>query len=235
MIGDGSTERDAEHAPSHTGPDRPERRPEQPINQPEEGREELPLSLDIPTAEEQERMVEAILFASREPLSTSRIAERLPHGCDARSAIDRLRRRYEGRGVNLVRSGAAWAFRTAPDLRFLLSREVVETRKLSRAGIETLAIVAYHGPVTRTEIEEIRGVSVSKGTLDQLLELGWVRLGRRRETPGRPATYVTTDAFLDQFGLESATDLPGLADLRAAGFLGDPAVQTDLSLPDPEP
>ena len=191
-----------------------------------------PSSFEIPSPEEQERMVEAILFASPEPLTPAQIAERLPQGSDVRAALDRLRRRYEGRGVNLLRSGATWAFRTAPDLRFLLSREVVETRKLSRAGIETLAIVAYHGPVTRTEIEEVRGVSVSKGTLDQLIELGWVRLGRRRDTPGRPATYVTTDAFLGHFGLESASDLPSLADLRAAGFLG--GVQEALPLPEPE-
>lgn len=191
-----------------------------------------PSGIVVPSPEEQERMVEAILFAAPEPLTTSQIAERLPHGSDVRAALDRLRRRYEGRGVNLLRSGSTWAFRTAPDLRFLLSREVVETRKLSRAGIETLAIVAYHGPVTRTEIEEIRGVSVSKGTLDQLIEMGWVRLGRRRDTPGRPATYVTTDAFLGHFGLESASDLPNLADLRAAGFLG--GVQEDLALPEPE-
>ena len=191
-----------------------------------------PLSFEIPSPDEQERMVEAVLFAAPEPLTTAQVAERLPQGSEVRAALDRLRRRYEGRGVNLMRSGATWAFRTAPDLRFLLSREVVETRKLSRAGIETLAIVAYHGPVTRTEIEEIRGVSVSKGTLDQLIELGWVRLGRRRDTPGRPATYVTTDAFLSHFGLESASDLPSLADLRAAGFLG--GAQEDLPLPEPE-
>ena len=191
-----------------------------------------PSSFEIPSPEEQERMVEAILFAAPDPLTTAQIAERLPQGSDVRAALDRLRRRYEGRGVNLVRSGGGWAFRTAPDLRFLLAREVVETRKLSRAGIETLAIVAYHGPVTRTEIEEIRGVSVSKGTLDQLIELGWVRLGRRRDTPGRPATYVTTDAFLGHFGLESASDLPNLADLRAGGFLR--GVQEDLPLPEPE-
>ncbi|WP_210527573.1 SMC-Scp complex subunit ScpB [Rubellimicrobium arenae] len=188
----------------------------------------------MPSPDQQDRMVEAILFAAPEPLSVSQIAERLPSGSDPRAALDRLRRLYEGRGVQLVRAGGLWAFRTAPDLGFLMSRDVVERRKLSRAGIETLAVVAYHGPVTRTEIEEIRGVSVSKGTLDQLVEMGWVKLGRRRPTPGRPATYVTTDAFLDHFGLESAADLPGLADLRAAGFLGDPMVQDDLPLPEPE-
>lgn len=187
-----------------------------------------------PTPEEQERMVEALLFASPEPLTAQDLAQRLPPGCDPRAALARLQRRYEGRGIELQRAGAAYAFRTAADLRHLLTREVVELRKLSRAGIETLAIVAYHGPVTRTEIEEIRGVTVSRGTLDQLMELGWVRLGRRRETPGRPATYVTTDAFLDHFGLGSAADLPSLPDLRAAGFLGDPLAQPDLPLPELE-
>lgn len=187
-----------------------------------------------PSPAEQERMVEAILFAAAGPLTTAQIAGRLPPGSDARATLDRLRRSYEGRGVNLARAGATWAFRTAPDLRFLLAREVEEVRRLSRAGIETLAIVAYHGPVTRTEIEEMRGVSVSRGTLDQLIELGWVRPGRRRETPGRPGTFVTTDAFLSHFGLESASDLPSLADLRAAGFLGEPAMQEDQPPPDPE-
>ena len=134
-------------------------------------------------------------------------------------ALAALRRRYEGRGVELSRVGDGWAFRTAADLGFLMSREVVETRKLSRAAIETLAIVAYHQPVTRAEIEEIRGVSVSGGTLDQLIELGWVRLGRRKMTPGRPMTFVVTQGFLDHFGLESDRDLPGIAELRAAGLL----------------
>jgi len=186
------------------------------------------------TPEELERTVEAILFAAPTPLTATQIVERLPPGTDPRPALDRLRRHYAHRGVNLVRAGEAWAFRTAPDLRHVLTREIVETRKLSRAGIETLAIVAYHGPVTRTEIEEIRGVSVSRGTLDQLVELGWVRVGKRRPTPGRPVTHVTTDAFLDHFGLENASDLPGLADLKAARFLGDPTVQEDLPLPAPE-
>jgi segregation and condensation protein B len=173
----------------------------------------------IPDATEQERMVEAVLFASSEPLSQREIAERLPVGCDVGEAIVALRRRYEGRGVQLMRLGDAWAFRTASDLGFLMSRQVVEHRKLSRAAIETLAIVAYHQPVTRTEIEEIRGVSVSKGTIDLLMELGWIRLGRRKQTPGRPVTFVVTPAFLDHFGLESKGDLPGLAELRASGLL----------------
>jgi segregation and condensation protein B len=173
----------------------------------------------IPDATEQERMVEAVLFASSEPLSQREIAGRLPEGCDVGEAIAALRRRYEGRGVQLMRLEDAWAFRTASDLGFLMSRQVVEHRKLSRAAIETLAIVAYHQPVTRAEIEEIRGVSVSRGTLDQLLELGWIKLGRRKQTPGRPVTFVVTPAFLDHFGLESKGDLPGLAELRASGLL----------------
>ncbi|WP_128254209.1 SMC-Scp complex subunit ScpB [Falsirhodobacter deserti] len=172
----------------------------------------------IPIAE-QERMVEAVLFASAEPVSVAELAARLPEGADAAQALANLRKHYEGRGVRLVRVQDRWAFRTAPDLGFLMQRDVVETRKLSRAGIETLAIVAYHQPVTRAEIEEIRGVAVSRGTLDQLLELEWIRLGRRRMTPGRPATFVVTEQFLDHFGLESARDLPGVKELREAGLL----------------
>jgi segregation and condensation protein B len=128
-------------------------------------------------------------------------------------------RRYEGRGVRLIRAGDAWAFRTAPDLAHLMTRETVEQRRLSRAAIETLAIIAYHQPVTRAEIEEIRGVAVSKGTVEQLMELDWIGLGRRRETPGRPTTFVTTRGFLDHFGLRSPRDLPGLRELRQAGLL----------------
>lgn len=172
-----------------------------------------------PPMAEQERMVEAILFATSEPVTTAQMAERMPRGCDPAEALQHLRSRYEGRGVNLVRVGDAWAMRTAPDLGFLMHREVVETRKLSRAAIETLAIIAYHQPVTRAEIEEIRGVALSRGTVDQLLDLEWVRFGRRRMTPGRPVTYVVTQEFLDHFGLETARDLPGLAELRAAGLL----------------
>ncbi|MCA8881607.1 MAG: SMC-Scp complex subunit ScpB [Rhodobacteraceae bacterium] len=164
-------------------------------------------------------MVEAVLFASAEPVGLRELTARLPHGCDPAAALAHLGRRYEGRGVRLVKVGEAWAFRTAPDLAFLMRRETVETRKLSRAAIETLAIIAYHQPVTRAEIEEIRGVGVSRGTIDQLLEMDWIRLGRRRMTPGRPVTFVVTEAFLDHFGLESARDLPGLKELRAAGLL----------------
>ena len=143
----------------------------------------------------------------------------MPHGSDPAEALVLLRKRYDGRGVQVTKGGEAYAFRTAADLGFLMAREQVETRKLSRAAIETLAIVAYHQPVTRAEIEEIRGVSVSRGTGDQLIELGWIKFGRRRMTPGRPVTYVVTQEFLDHFGLESARDLPGLKELREAGLL----------------
>ncbi|MEL6519782.1 MAG: SMC-Scp complex subunit ScpB [Pseudomonadota bacterium] len=174
---------------------------------------------EAPPLGEQERMVEAILFASAEPLTVADLNARMPHGADAAQALSLLTKRYEGRGVHVVRVGEAWAIRTAPDLGFLMHKEVQETRKLSRAAIETLAIIAYHQPVTRAEIEEIRGVSVSRGTIDQLLELEWIKFGRRRMTPGRPVTYVVTPAFLDHFGLESARDLPGIKELRAAGLL----------------
>ncbi len=172
-----------------------------------------------PTMGEQERMVEAILFATADPVTVAEFAARMPHGCDPAEALVQLRKRYEGRGVQVVRVGDAWALRTAPDLGFLMRREAVEARKLSRAAVETLAIVAYHQPVTRAEIEEIRGVAVSRGTVDLLMELGWIRVGRRRMTPGRPVTFVVTESFLDHFGLESARDLPGLKELRAAGLL----------------
>ena len=174
---------------------------------------------EAPPMGEQERMVEAILFATVEPLTLADLTSRIPHGCDAAEALAHLRRRYEGRGVHLVKVGDAYAFRTAPDLGYLMQKETVETRKLSRAAIETLAIIAYHQPVTRVEIEEIRGVAVSRGTIDQLLELDWIRFGRRRMTPGRPVTFVVTETFLDHFGLESARDLPGLKELRQAGLL----------------
>jgi len=174
---------------------------------------------DAPPPAEQERMVEAILFASAEPLSLAQIGERLPHGSDAGVALELLRERYQGRGVAVTRIGPGWALRTAPDLGFLMRREARETRRLSRAAIETLAIVAYHQPVTRGEIEEIRGVALSKGTLDTLLEAGWAGPKGRRRTPGRPVTWGTTDAFLDHFGLERLDTLPGLAELKAAGLL----------------
>lgn len=185
-----------------------------------------------PPMGEQERMVEAVLFASAEPVMVSDLEARMPHGCDASEALVRLRKRYEGRGVNVVRVGEAWAIRTASDLGFLMQKETVETRKLSRAAIETLAIIAYHQPVTRAEIEEIRGVAVSKGTLDLLFELRWIRPRGRRRTPGRPVTYGTTSQFLEYFSLESIGDLPGMSDLKAAGLL-DARLPPDFSVPDP--
>ena len=174
---------------------------------------------DAPPMAEQERMVEAVLFASADPVTIRDLEARMPHGCNPGEALEYLRKRYEGRGVRVVQVGEAWALRTAPDLGFLMQKETVESKKLSRAAIETLAIIAYHQPVTRAEIEEIRGVSVSRGTIDQLLEMEWIRLGRRKMTPGRPVTFVVTPVFLDHFGLESARDLPGLKELRAAGLL----------------
>jgi segregation and condensation protein B len=189
---------------------------------------------EAPVMAEQERMVEAVLFASATPVTLAELVARMPHGCDPAEALVTLRRRYEGRGVQLVRVGDAWAFRTAPDLGHLMQKEQEETRKLSRAAIETLAIVAYHQPVTRAEIEEIRGVAVSRGTVDQLMELDWIRLGRRRMTPGRPVTFVVTEHFLDHFGLESARDLPGLKELRAAGLLDSRPLPGSLGSPSEE-
>jgi len=187
---------------------------------------------EAPPMGEQERMVEAILFAATDPVTVAGLAQRMPHGCDPAEALAYLRRRYEGRGVRLVRVGDGWAFRTAPDLGHLMHREVTENRKLSRAAIETLAIIAYHQPATRAEIEEIRGVAVSRGTVDQLLELDWIRFGRRRMTPGRPVTFVVTEAFLDHFGLESARDLPGLRELRQAGLLDNRPLPGTMGRPD---
>ena len=190
---------------------------------------------EAPPIAEQERMVEAILFASAEPVTVKELNDRMPHGADAAEALVHLRKRYERSGVLVVKVGDAWAIRTAPDLGFLMQKETVETRKLSRAAIETLAIVAYHQPVTRAEIEEIRGVSVSRGTVDQLLEMEWIRFGRRKMTPGRPVTFVVTQSFLDHFGLENARDLPGLKELRSAGLLESrPPPGLGPQLTDPE-
>lgn len=176
------------------------------------------------------RMLEAILFAASAPLSGEEIGARMPEGLDVPGLLLELQQAYAGRGVNLYASEGSWAFRTAEDLAFVLRREVVEHRKLSRAALETLAIIAYHQPVTRAEIEDIRGVAVAKGTLDVLLEAEWVRLRGRRLTPGRPVTFGTTAGFLDHFGLASVHDLPGLADLKAAGLLDlrDPAADEEL-------
>ncbi len=185
---------------------------------------------DAPPMGDQERMVEAILFGSAEPVTLRELTARLPHGCDPAEALANLRKRYEGRGVQLIKVADTYVFRTAPDLGHLMQKDVIEQRKMSRAAIETLAIIAYHQPVTRAEIEEIRGVAVSRGTVDQLLELEWIRLGRRRMTPGRPVTFVVTDHFLMHFGLESARDLPGLKELRAAGLLDNRPLPGALSL-----
>ena len=174
---------------------------------------------EAPPIAEQERMIEAVLFATSEPITLKELEARMPHGCDAGEAMVHLRKRYDGRGVQVAKIDDGYAMRTAADLGFLMQKETVEVRKLSRAAIETLAIIAYHQPVTRAEIEEIRGVSVSRGTVDQLLELEWIRFGRRKMTPGRPVTFVVTQSFLDHFGLENARDLPGLKELRSAGLL----------------
>jgi len=164
------------------------------------------------------RAVEAVLFAADEPLTIESIRAHVGTG-DVRVALDKLEQDYAGRGINLVRRGDRWHFQTAGDMTHVLRRSREEARKLSRAGIETLAIIAYHEPVTRAEIEAIRGVQISKGTLDVLMEAGWIRPAGRREVPGRPLTFVTTPTFLAHFGLESRRDLPGIDDLRAAGLL----------------
>ncbi len=171
------------------------------------------------------RIAEAMLFAASEPLEESEIARRMPDGISVGDVLARLKQDYSGRGVTLVRVGNKWLFRTAVDLGWLLSKNVVEPRKLSRAALETLAIVAYHQPVTRAEIEDIRGVALSKGTMDVLIETGWVRLRGRRRTPGRPLTYGTTEAFLMHFGLEAIADLPGLEELKGAGLFDGPVPQ----------
>lgn len=170
-------------------------------------------------AREAERIAEALVFASSEPVETKAIAARLPVGTDVEKVMTRLSAFYAERGVNLLRVGDAWAFRTSADLSFLIHREQTETKKLSRAALEVLSIVAYHQPVTRAEIEDIRGVATSKGTLDVLMEASWVKMRGRRRTPGRPVTYGTTSAFLDHFGLEELRDLPGLDELKGAGLL----------------
>jgi segregation and condensation protein B len=168
---------------------------------------------------EELRLLEAMLFASAEPLDEKSLAARLPQGVDVPSALARLQEEYAPCGINLVRISGKWTFRTASDLSWLLSKETIEPRKLSRAAIETLAIIAYHQPVTRTEIEEIRGVTTSKGSVDVLLETGWIRPRGRRKAPGRPVTYGTSEAFLSHFGLEAVGDLPGLDELKGSGLL----------------
>jgi segregation and condensation protein B len=168
---------------------------------------------------EELRLLEALLFAAGQPLDEPTLKRALPDGVDLRDALARLKAEYATRGVNLVRIGKKWTFRTAGDLSWLLTKQTIETRKLSRAAIETLAIVAYHQPVTRAEVEEIRGVATAAGTLDVLLKTGWIRPRGRRKAPGRPITYGTTEGFLSHFGLEEVGDLPGLDELKGAGLL----------------
>jgi segregation and condensation protein B len=191
---------------------------------------------------EAERIVEALLFASSEPLDEAELQRRVDESIDLEAVLEKLRDHYASRGVNLARAGKKWFFRTAIDLSWILAREKVEEKKLSRAALETLAIIAYHQPVTRAEIEEIRGVAISKGTLDVLLETSWVRLRGRRKAPGRPITYGTTDSFLMHFGLEQISDLPGLEELKGAGLFdgrlpkgfGVPQPSDDINLRDDE-
>ena len=184
------------------------------------------------TRPEELRLVEALLFASAEPLDEKTLAARLPHGVDVKTVLQQLQAEYAPRGVNLVRVAGKWAFRTANDLSWLLTKDSVVPRKLSRAAIETLAIVAYHQPVTRAEVEEIRGISAVKGTLDVLLETGWVRPRGRRKAPGRPVTYGTTESFLTHFGFDSIDDLPGLDELKGSGLL-DGRLPPGFSVPTP--
>ena len=172
-------------------------------------------------AERHLRILEALLFASAEPLAASDLAPHLGEGMDVEPLLVALQAQYAPRGVNLVRRGDKWAFRTAADLSFLLLRETTDNKPLSRAALETLSIIAYHQPATRAEVEEVRGVATGKGTLDLLMEAGWIRMRGRRRTPGRPVTYGTTEAFLDHFGLESLADLPGLEELKGAGLLSN--------------
>jgi len=192
---------------------------------------------DEPVAKAQERpeelrLLEALLFASKEPLDEKTLAARLPAGVDLKSSLQRLQIDYAARGVNLVKVGGKWSFRTAGDLSWLLTREAVQPKKLSRAAIETLAIIAYHQPVTRAEIEDVRGVSISRGTIDVLLETGWIRPRGRRKVPGRPITYGTTDDFVSHFGLEQLSDLPGLDELKGSGLL-DGRLPPGFSVPLP--
>ena len=181
---------------------------------------------------EELRILEAVLFAADEPLDEKALAGRLPADADVHALLLQLQQEYASRGVNLVRVGGKWSLRTAGDLAWILTRETVVTKKLSRAAIETLAIVAYHQPVTRAEIEEIRGVTTSKGTLDVLLETGWIRLRGRRKAPGRPVTYGTTEAFMSHFGLDALTDLPGIDELKGAGLI-DKSLPAGFSVPVP--
>jgi segregation and condensation protein B len=188
----------------------------------------VPTTAEVTTMSHELRMLEAMLFAATEPVDEGSLAERLPEGSDVRALLADLASQYEGRGVQLFHVAGRWAFRTADDLAGSLTIERKVVRKLSRASVETLSIIAYHQPITRGEIEEIRGVALSKGTLDLLLEIGWIRPVGRRRTPGRPVTWGTSTDFLDQFGLNSLSDLPGVDELKAAGLLDSRPVTTIL-------
>ena len=182
---------------------------------------------------QQRRVVEALQFAASGPLAEQDLAVALPKDAEIPALLASIQEDYAMRGVNLVRVAGKWAFRTAEDLSFLLRKEATEQKKLSRAGLEVLAIIAYHQPVTRAEIEEIRGVATAKGTLDMLMEIGWIRMRGRRRTPGRPVTYGTTEDFLEQFGLDSVRDLPGMAELKGAGLLSG-NLPPDMFIPTPK-
>ncbi len=204
----------------------------------DENEEQEETEAQVPEWSEEEmvehvRMAEALLFAAAEPLDEKSIADRLPAGADVPAIIERVAADYEKRGVVLQKIDTKWRFVTAADVAHVLQKEKITPRKLSRAALETLAIIAYHQPCTRADIEDVRGVAVSKGSLDQLLEIGWARLrGKRRDVPGRPILYGTTESFLEHFGLENVQDLPGLADLKAAGLL-DARLPPGFSVPSP--
>jgi len=191
------------------------------------------IALQSTDRREKLRIVEALLFAAAEPLDEQTLARHFMEGEDVKALLEELQSLYAGRGVNLVRVAGKWSFRTAGDLSFLLEKQAVEQRRLSRAALETLAIIAFHQPVTRAEIEEIRGVSASKGTIDVLLETNWIKMRGRRRAPGRPVTYGTTDAFLSHFGFDSIRDLPGLNELKGAGLL-DSNLPPGFSMPNPD-
>jgi len=213
-----------------------------PEDETERGRKGPRLPLPLPSnvialqstdRREKLRIVEALLFAAAEPLDEQILANHFMEGEDVKALLEELQGVYAGRGVNLVRVAGKWSFRTAEDLFFLLEKHAVQQRRLSRAALETLAIIAYHQPVTRAEIEEIRGVSISKGTIDVLLETNWIKLRGRRRAPGRPVTYGTTDAFLSHFGFDSIRELPGLNELKGAGLL-DSNLPPGFSMPNPD-
>jgi segregation and condensation protein B len=203
--------------------------PDEPSTDPQNGEVALHPRMD---RDHNLRIIEAMLFAATEPLSQEKLAALLPEGTDVQGLIEDLSKNYANRGVNLVQISGRYMLRTSPDVSFVLRRETLQQKKLTKAGLETLSIVAYHQPVTRADIEDIRGVAISKGTLDILLDIGWVRMRGRRKTPGRPVTYGTTDGFLRHFGLNEITDLPGLQELKAAGLLeGNLPPGFDMPLP----